>query len=529
MPQRLGIADLEFYEPQGDDTNCGIVFTSTVNGRHGTTETGRVVVHQVGKVTTYSGKPPKDVAQNEWERRKRENAAEFVSNRTPALVATKAFGMGIDKPNIRWIIHFGLPNSLEAYYQEAGRAGRDRNPAACSLILAEHDPVRNAQLLRPDLDLEQLRSDYPSGFDSSDFVTTALYFHLSSFVGIPEEVESLSKVVAELELEGRRSAGWVSIPLGTDGEQRRREYALHRLHRMGLIEDYRVEYGAKKFDIFVNNVDIADIEETTRSAIAEIEGTANLEFAHGPHSPMGTRLLACGRALIESLYRTREASRRRALREIYLAASQTDGSTFRQQMLNYLNEGHILSELESLLRSQSSSTERLNAEHFNMEEWTQQLSGVTTVSDAREMQSATARLLEASPFHPGLLFCRGAAGMLARWSYYESKSEVFEDSLADFRAGLRSARERFGCEADDLESSVLFVLSILLEKLSTAVPSMLDWLAADEVLASPVTEWVKTHAHLDAQLFHWHLACMTREATELARQALDRYSPSAVR
>ena len=123
----------------------GIVYCATRK----TTEALADTLNQMGHpaVAYHGGMSPdaREVAQRD-----------FITDKVPVVVATNAFGMGIDKSNVRYVMHHNLPESIEAYYQEAGRAGRDGEPSRCTLLWNESDIVTRRRLLDNDYENERL-------------------------------------------------------------------------------------------------------------------------------------------------------------------------------------------------------------------------------------------------------------------------------------------------------------------------------------------------------------------------------------
>jgi ATP-dependent DNA helicase RecQ len=207
IPEKLGV------EPDilASGACGGIVFCPHVNGDLGIFKVASNLSSNLPKFATsnrngpcpdqqligfYSGEPPDALGMSQpvYASCKARVQRAFKAGHIPLLVATSAFGMGIDKPNIRYTIHYAMAKSIEAFAQEAGRAGRDETPAICAVLFTDHFGVPSTDTPATSLDClergisteEAQKRAAASGWDADD-AEMQMYLHTRSYQGIPRE------------------------------------------------------------------------------------------------------------------------------------------------------------------------------------------------------------------------------------------------------------------------------------------------------------------------------------------------------
>jgi len=514
----FGLPREEFFAPSGRYTNSGIIFTKFVNGVDGVGKVSQTVSQLVSSdVVLFSGKTPQGFRKESWEHNKRDFARRFKTNKAPILVATKAFGMGIDKPNIRYTIHYGMPSSLEAFYQEAGRAGRDRKDAICYIVFNEYDADFTDQLLDPSKDIESIRNRLKEVHRSSrDDASNSLWFHLNSFKGIATEIDAMSELL-DLILPIEHPAV-KEIPFPVRGDRTLREKAIFRLLQCGVITDYEVDFGSKKFVLHLNQFDKEKITQSILDYISASQpgrvSDIALRLSSASTTDQKSTILDVVRTFIEFIYDVIERSRRRSLQESIHAAREAEGNTaFRKRLLEYLQEGVDAESIQELL----------DKTLVDFADWLIYVERMNNAVEAGEIRGMAIRFLESYPDHPGLLLLRGLVECMTS----DSDTVIIAQSIL---GACEMGVQRYTIsneQVDDLMDQLQMIARNKLKKLAEALGYVEFKLYLENNTDLPGLERLKEMARTDktsAKIYKYQMTqLMTLKASRLLEQQSTKY------
>lgn len=435
LPSLFNTTTSSLYQTRGKETYSGLVFCPHVGGEFGVERVEDDIRKDLGIHTAiYSGREPKGWNHGQYRYHKQRVTKEFKRNKIPLLVCTKAFGMGIDKPNIRYTIHFGIPTSIESFYQEAGRAGRNRKTAYSCIIVSNDDPERSKKLLNPNTKVEEIVEIVKNvAWEENDDITRALYFHTNAFRGVAQERQDVQEALRHLGDISKKGAKTLTLP---NSERNIVEKAFHRLLLIGVISDYTIDYSRDEFTVKLSGASKEEILETYGRYIASY-----LYSRRQTETEKASRLLSLSHLefivemvslLLNFIYDVIERGRRRALYEMLLTctSSPTDKS-IRQRILRYLEATEYSEVLEQVINDEKAGIMRCR-DVFGV---------VRSPNEAAELRGQVSRYLESYPDHPALLMLRSLSEIFSR----DRNADV---TRQNFTASVSSALTNYGLSSE---------------------------------------------------------------------------------
>lgn len=475
----------------------------------------------------YSGDPPKalEISKSDWSRRKADVQRAFKDGRTPLLVATSAFGMGIDKPNIRFTVHYAMAKSVEALAQEAGRAGRDGKPAICAVLFTDRLAPSNDDSTQapPDclelgISVEEAQTRAAASKWDSDDAEVQMYLHTRSYQGVLRESAAIRAfyqawIEPHLAAAAVRDGGTAEVTVG-EQEFRRDIEALmaplfpvepvaseapptaapqakkdemprpdlqrliYRLSLLGIVGDYTVAYGPGT-NIYTLSVR-AVAEETVKDHLLEYvaryrsdERTRSVNDRIEA-SPLEDPICRCIDTLCWFVYEEIEQRRRQGIENIRsMLRESSDGADFARRLNRMLSFTALTRDVFDLLRGD------------DHREWERVAAEIKAAETAEYVYYQCRRALEDAPGHPGLrllvaLALQGAEG--------HRRHEV----VANLREGLQQVRQGFS--RGDQQRIATWIVPQLARIAPTAAPAVLDQVVRqdlDPLLSEAILQSIK--------------------------------------
>ena len=446
MPMMWQLDSDEFLKwREREKRDCGLVFCPHVNADLGVVR----VAEGLGHTDYYAGDAPRNFSGN-WNKYKQEMQREFTKSEIRELVTTKSFGMGIDKDNIRYTIHYVMPASIEQFYQEAGRAGRNQieDYAICTVIYSHSEWDKAQEILKESNHAEAMQKLNSVPWSERGDMFFQLFFLLNSYKGREHDIKGAFELWHDwLFRESSHGIRKVQIPFGRD-----REKCLYRLATLGLVEDYTLDWRAHKFEVVVSDSCIETVSEKLAEYLTRYrdeDRTQDPLKGMDSGQPKSVVLRAL-RVLIDFIYDEVVDKRKEAIKNMAeLCWRYQNSDSFRREILDYLEESPFTKELSSWL-GQSLAKIGLARIRSVLPSQNETTEGGET-GRLSNLMGTTRRMLEADPNNVALRYLSVIARSMRM---QESDLSVIDES----NAMLATLRRESGSGQLDVEETQLELL-----------------------------------------------------------------------
>jgi len=508
---------------------AGLIFTPNVNGAYGCYPVSNTLnsLYQ-NKVSWFSGDVPKVdeydengnrtgrkidlMPRNEFNKHKLQVQKDFKDNKYQLLVATKAFGMGIDKQNIFYTFHYGLPSSVEALYQEAGRAGRwdkrkeeNKNKIGKCYVLHSpetHDQERVERLFHKDTTFAEMKTISDEvGFGGRDIFKQVFLF-VQGQNDIEKDFEIILGVIRNYFKEKTQvrifwNDAYSKLRINSDVLQK----AIYRLSLLGIVSDWTTNF-INHFEVQFNSLNESHIIKSVSDYIAKYEPNTDVK-KELQKIQQNTVLEKAVWYLLNWTFENIAYSRKQSLKTLSDWCSEfEDSESFKQRIDSYF----IFSETTFVLQHIAENPK-------DYEQWFEVLTTNNQFPNRTEfekLKDSISRFLESYRNSVGLNFVSGFV-RLALDEYEDS------DGKERFESALSSVKETFTHEQQIDFLNRLKVLGKhlteeqkmdLCQSISKYYPEMLEELAEyydlayllNDVYAQKIKELKKLNKKLYEQL-----------------------------
>jgi ATP-dependent DNA helicase RecQ len=412
LPEKLKTDSI--FKLNGKSTKSGIIFCPFTTNK----ETNpRGVEYFIEKIKEDFGNICEPHYSNENNRLI--NAKNFQENNFPLLIATKGYGMGIDKPNIRYIIHVNLPPSVEAYYQEAGRAGRDRERSECFIIYSCSKDGKNDALLDLNTPLEKIKSicQQPGKWDD---IRSLFHFHTNSFKGKKDEMDIIGGILDEINDLNQEYQPFkskfdnINSTMNNDDDIfKAKQKAIFRLTAIGVITNYGIDYASNEFSLKINKITKENVINHYFDYVKKYnQFRAKIErgkLENKKDVDIKNFILYCCELFLDYVYDYYEKGRRQALYtmlsilEKSISCNEPD-KLFREEISNFLKRTYSKQLLE--IANSKDLTKMLLHIRALLGDSDQSDSLIKPVSDFKSLYSQISRTMEDYPESLGLFLLR---------------------------------------------------------------------------------------------------------------------------